>query len=69
MLAAALAGIAVLATACGGGSAPAVAGDTAYQKALAYSQCMRVHDRTGQPLAGSVILSVPPRVVLAADQC
>lgn len=48
LLAAALAGLAVLAAACGGGS-PAAAGDTAYQKMLAYSQCMRSHGEPGFP--------------------
>ena len=47
-LAAAVAGIALLAAACGGGS-PAVAGQTAYQKDLAYSQCMRAHGEAGFP--------------------
>jgi hypothetical protein len=46
ILAAALAGIAVLAVACGGeppaGSGPG-SGQTAYQQALAYAQCMRSH--------------------------
>jgi hypothetical protein len=44
VLAVILAGTALLAAACGGGgSSPALAGQTAYQKALAYSQCMRSH--------------------------
>jgi hypothetical protein len=48
--AAALAGVAVLLAACGGsGSAPALAGTTAYQKELAYSQCMRAHGEPGFP--------------------
>jgi hypothetical protein len=47
-LAAAAAGVALLAAACGGGSS-AVAGQTAYQKALAYSQCMRAHGEPGFP--------------------
>jgi hypothetical protein len=42
VLAAALAAIALLAAACGSNSAPD-AGLTAYQQALAYSQCMRAH--------------------------
>jgi len=46
----ALAGVAVLVAACGGGgSSPALAGTTAYQKALAYSQCMRAHGEPGFP--------------------
>ena len=48
--AAALAATAVLAAACGGsGSAPATAAQTAYQKTLAYSQCMRAHGEPGFP--------------------
>jgi hypothetical protein len=43
VLAAALAGIALLAAACSGGGSPTVAGQTAYQKAVAYSQCVRAH--------------------------
>jgi hypothetical protein len=49
-MAAALAATAVLAAACGGsGSAPASAAQTAYQKTLAYSQCMRAHGEPGFP--------------------
>ena len=48
VLATALAGIALLTVACGGGS-PTVAGTTAYQKTLAYSQCMRSHGEPGFP--------------------
>ena len=48
--AAAFAGIAVLLAACsGGGSSPTLAGTTAYQKELAYSQCMRAHGEPGFP--------------------
>lgn len=48
MLAAVVAGLALLAAACGGsGSAPAAL--TAYQKALAYAQCMRAHGVPGFP--------------------
>jgi hypothetical protein len=37
-------GIALLATACGGGSSPSTAGgSTQHDRALAYSQCMRSH--------------------------
>jgi len=46
---AALAAIAVLAAACGGTSSPALAGQTAYQKTLAFSQCMRAHGEPGFP--------------------
>ena len=51
VLAAAVAGIALLAAACGGsgGSSPAAAGATAYQKALAYAQCLRSHGEPGWP--------------------
>jgi hypothetical protein len=48
-LAAALAGTALLAAACGGSGAPASAQLTNYQKALAYSQCMRAHGEPGFP--------------------
>ena len=46
MLAAALAGVAVLAVACGGGPPAGFgpgSGQTPYQQALAYAQCMRSH--------------------------
>src|SRR6516164_3876695 len=49
VLAAALAGTALLAAACGGGGAPASAQLTNYQKALAFSQCMRAHGEPGFP--------------------
>jgi hypothetical protein len=49
VLAAALAGIALLAAACGGGASPAAAGLTAYQKSVAYAQCMRAHGEPGYP--------------------
>jgi hypothetical protein len=52
ILAAALAGIALLAAACGSGS-PAGAGtgsgQTPYQQALAYARCMRAHGDPGFP--------------------
>jgi hypothetical protein len=48
-LAAALAGIALLVAACGGGGSLADPGQTAYQKTLAYSQCMRAHGEPGFP--------------------
>jgi hypothetical protein len=52
MLAAA-AGMALLAVACGGGgssrSSSAASGSSKYQKALAYSQCMRTHGMTNFP--------------------
>jgi hypothetical protein len=48
-LAAALAVIAVLAAACSGGGSAALAGTTAYQKALAYAQCMRANGEPTYP--------------------
>jgi hypothetical protein len=62
-LAAALAGSALLAAACGGGSgAPATAKLTNYQKALAFSQCMRAHGEPGFPDPqpdGSLLINGP----------
>lgn len=49
MLPVALAGIALLATACGGGGSPASTAETAYQKTLVFSQCMRAHGEPGFP--------------------
>jgi hypothetical protein len=50
VLAAAVASIAVLAAACGGGGiAPVLAGTSNYQKALAYAQCMRAHGEPSYP--------------------
>src|SRR5438552_18808943 len=49
-LAAALAGTAALAAACGGGgTTPISARQANYQKALAFSQCMRAHGEPGFP--------------------
>jgi hypothetical protein len=61
LLAAALAGTALLAAACGSGGPPAAAGTTAYQKALAYSQCMRSHGVPGfpDPQSNGAILTSP----------
>ena len=39
----------MLAAACGGGAKPVSAALTNYQKALAYSQCMRTHGEPGFP--------------------
>ena len=47
-LAAAIAGIALVAAACGGG-ASTTAGQTAYQKGLNFAQCMRSHGLPGFP--------------------
>ena len=49
VLAVAMAAIGLLAAACGGGSPSALAGTTAYQKALAYAQCMRAHGEPSYP--------------------
>jgi predicted amidohydrolase YtcJ len=49
LLAAALAGTALLAVACGGSAKPVSAALTNYQKALAFSQCMRAHGEPGFP--------------------
>jgi hypothetical protein len=49
VLAAALAGTALLAAACGGNAKPVSAALTNYQKALAFSQCMRAHGEPGFP--------------------
>jgi len=60
--AAALAGAAVLLVACGGGGSPALGGTTVYQKALAYSQCMRTHGEPGFPdpqSNGSILIDAP----------
>jgi len=48
VLAVIMAAIALLAAACGGGSA-SLAGTSAYQKALAYAQCMRAHGEPSYP--------------------
>jgi predicted amidohydrolase YtcJ len=48
VLAAVLAGTALLA-ACGGSAAPVSANQTAYQKAVAFSVCMRAHGEPGFP--------------------
>jgi hypothetical protein len=50
VLAVVMAAIALLAAACGGGSGSAsLAGTSAYQKALAYAQCMRTHGEPSYP--------------------
>jgi hypothetical protein len=46
---AALATTATLAAACGGNSPPGTTGSTQYQKALAFSKCMRSHGALGFP--------------------
>jgi hypothetical protein len=49
VLAAAGAVIVLLAAACGGGGGSAALSETAYQKALAYAQCMRAHGEPSYP--------------------
>jgi hypothetical protein len=49
VLAVAVAATAVLAAACSGSGSPVLGGTTAYQKALAYAQCMRVHGEPSYP--------------------
>lgn len=60
-LAAGLAATALLAAACGGGSTPISATQTAYRQALAFSQCMRAHGVPGypDPLPNGNILILP----------
>ena len=48
VLAVIMTAIALLAAACGGGPA-SLAGTSAYQKALAYAQCMRAHGEPSYP--------------------
>ena len=53
---------ALLATACSSASAPALASETVYQKALAYSQCMRAHGEPDFPdpqANGSILINGP----------
>jgi hypothetical protein len=45
----ALAATALLAAACGGNNPPSAGGSTQYQKALAFSKCMRSHGALGFP--------------------
>ena len=61
VLAVILAGAGLLAAACGGGGSPALTAQTAYQKALAYSQCMRGHGVVGfpDPQPDGAILTTP----------
>ncbi len=49
VLAAALAAIALMLAACSGSSAPSDAGQTYYQKTLAFAQCVRAHGVPGFP--------------------
>jgi hypothetical protein len=76
LLAVVLAGLGLLAAACGGGGSPAPA---AYQKVLAYSQCMRGHGVASfpDPQPNGVILAGPqghlargsPQFVAANKAC
>jgi hypothetical protein len=63
ILAAALAATALLAAACGGGGGTATSAQlTNYQKALAFSQCMRAHGEPGFPDPqpdGSLLINGP----------
>lgn len=67
VLAAAVAGIALLASACGGGS-PAAAGPSAYKKALAYARCMRSHGEPGWPDPTSQGTFVATGIDVASNQ-
>jgi hypothetical protein len=79
VLAAILAGAGLLAAACGGGSSSALTAQTAYQKALSYSQCMRGHGIGGfpDPQPNGAILTTPkdhlaqgsPQFVAANKAC
>lgn len=78
LLAALLAGIALLAAACGGGSAGS-AGSSPYARGLAYTQCMRSHGVANypDPNAQGLVLVKPnngvdytsPQFVQAAKAC
>jgi hypothetical protein len=48
-LVAAVAGLALLAAACSGNGSSAATGSTAYQKAVAFAQCMRSHGAPSWP--------------------
>jgi hypothetical protein len=74
-----LAGAGLLAAACGGDGSPASTAQTAYQKSLAYSQCMRGHGVAGfpDPQPNGAILTGPqdhlaqgsPQFVAANKAC
>jgi hypothetical protein len=64
-LAAAVAGTALLAAACGGGGSPAAAGSTAYQKAVAFAQCMRSHGAPSWPDPNSQGVSISNKATRA----
>ena len=70
VVAAALAGTALLAAACGG-SPPAEAAQTAYQKALAFSQCMRSHGVPSFPdpdSKGNILITPADHLTQGAPQ-
>jgi hypothetical protein len=79
VLAVILAGVGLLAAACGGGGSPAPTARTAYQKVLAYSQCMRGHGVASfpDPQPNGAILTSPqhhltqgsPQFVAASKAC
>ncbi len=76
MLAAALAGIAVLPVACGSSGSPGAATSKTYQKALAFAQCMRSHGAPGFPGPSSAgTFDIPqteansPLMTSAANAC
>jgi hypothetical protein len=79
VLSAVVASIALLAAACGGGNSDSAAGTTAYQKALAYAECMRAHNVPGfpDPTSNGSILITPkdhlaqgsPQFVAANKAC
>ena len=71
LLAAALAGTALVAAACGGSSPPAEAAQTAYQKALAFSQCMRSHGVPNFPdpdSKGNILITPADHLTQGAPQ-
>jgi hypothetical protein len=72
ILAAALAGITVLAAACGGGSpagAGSGSGQTPYQQALSYAHCVRARGDPGFPDPNSQGLFPHPADQLASRAC
>jgi hypothetical protein len=71
ILAAAVAGLTLLATGCGGGSTAAPTALTDYQKELAYSQCMRAHGEPGFPdpqANGSILIGPQDHLAQGSPQ-
>ena len=71
-----LAAVGMLAAACGGKSPPGAAGSTQYQKALAFSRCMRSHGALGFPdptsqgtITVTQALLKNPQIQSAAPSC